>query len=235
MFYLNEAQQRSLLLQPESGMGYQLVVVITRARRSVIGVAYNAALVLELDEPNQPLLFKSFSKGIPVQASGAPVRDVRLLRRDSAAFRTLRVGEARAAYALRGIAAGDAPVAVTKAGELFARFGAGGGDRRVRPDGSLAPGSFATTEADARHVRSGKETPARYALPQPGPVGHLFTIKPVAATLIQYGTAQPAHGQPGGGVEVIFTEGTTPRTVTGPELLPRRWQSRGQWSPAGPA
>jgi len=222
MFFLNEAQQQSLLLLPESGPGYQLVEVTTMARRPVLGVAYNAELVLEPDEPNQPLLFKLFSKGLPVQASGAPVREVRLLPRDSDAFRALRVGEARAAYAARDIAAGDAPVAVTKAGEVFMRFSVCAGDRRVRPDGSLAPGSFATTAEDAGHVRSAKETLERYALPHPGPPGYLFTLKPVATTLVQYGTAQPAHGQPGGGVEVIFTEGTTPRTVTGPELLPRR-------------
>jgi hypothetical protein len=102
------------------------------------------------------------------------------------------------------------------------RFSVCGRDRRVRPDGSLAPGSFATTADDAAQVRAAKATPARYALPHPGPVGFCFTIRPVPTTLIQYGIAQPAHGQPGGGVEVILTEGTTLRTVTGPESLPRR-------------
>jgi hypothetical protein len=222
MFFLNEAQAQSLLLQPETGLGFQLVEIITRAGRPVAGVAYNAELVLEGDEPNQPLLFKSFTKGIPVQASGAPVREVRLLPRDSAAFRALMVGEARAPYATKGVAAGAAPVAVTQAGEIFVRFSAGAADRRIRPDGSLVPGSFATTAADAGLVRSGRETPVRYALPHPGPIRHYFTVWPAALTLLQYGTAQPAYGQPGGGVEVIFTEGTTPRTVTGPELLPPR-------------
>jgi len=226
MFYLNEAQQQSLLLQPESGLGYQLVEITTMARRRVLGVAYNAELVFEPDEGNQPLLFKSFSKGIPVQASGAPVREVRLLPRDSAAFRDLLVGEARATYATQGLAAADAPVVGTVAGEVFVRFSVCARDRRVRPDGSLAPGSFATTADDAALVRAAKEILGRYALPHPGPVGFNFIIRPVPTTLIQYGIARPAHGRAGGGVEVIFTEGTTLRTVTGPESIEQGAGSR---------
>jgi hypothetical protein len=219
MFYLNDAQRQSLLLLPESGLGYQLVEIATMARSRVVGVAYNAELVFEPDEGNQALLFKSFSKGIPVQVNGAPVREVGLLPRDSAAFRALQVGEPRATYATKGLAAAAAPVVGALPGEVFVRFSACARDHRVRPDGSLAPGSFATTADDAARVRAAKETLGRYALPHPGPTGYFFTIRPVPATLVQYGVAQPAHGRPGGGVEVIFTEGTTLRTVTGPERL----------------
>jgi hypothetical protein len=57
-------------------------------------------------------------------------------------------------------------------------------------------------------------------LPNPAPAVNVFTIKPVTATPIQVGIAQPAYGQPGGGIEVIFPTGTTLRTVTGPDKIP---------------
>jgi hypothetical protein len=90
----------------------------------------------------------------------------------------------------------------------------------VQPDGSLSPGSYATTEEDAKNVKTGKEAVARYALPNPEPASYKFTICPDRDTVIQYGIVQPAYGQPGGGVEVLFKEGTQPRTVTGPEKIP---------------
>lgn len=84
----------------------------------------------------------------------------------------------------------------------------------------LLPGTYATTEADARNVKSGTDAVARYALPNPAPASCRFTITPRKDTPVQYGVVQPAHGQPGGGIEVIFTTGTQPRTVTGPDKIP---------------
>lgn len=220
MYYLNEAQQQSLIHQPETGMGYQLVELTNMSFRRVVSVAYNAELVLEKDEPDQRAYFQAFARGISMRTYGAPVREVKVLLRDSVEYRAFMVGEARATYATKGGPAKEAPVEATKHGEVFKRFSAYENDRRIRPDGSLEPGTFATTEEDARHVRTGKEAVARYALPNPDPAVNVFTIKPGSATSIQYGIAQPAHGQPGGGVEVIFTAGTTPRTVTGPDKIP---------------
>jgi hypothetical protein len=44
----------------------------------------------------------------------------------------------------------------------------------------------------------------------------VFTGRPDKDTEIQRGVVEPAFGQPGGGVEVIFPKGTQPSTVTGP-------------------
>ncbi len=79
---------------------------------------------------------------------------------------------------------------------------------------------YATTEEDAKNVRTGKEAVARHALPKPAPASNVFTIKPRKDTVIQRGIVEPAYGQPGGGVEVIFTDGTQAGTVTGPEKIP---------------
>lgn len=217
MYFLNGPQQHYLLLQPETGMGYQLVEITTTAKKRLVGVAYNAELVLQKDDPIQRPLFQAFALGADLSGQAKAVLEVRLLDAGSRDYRRLMVGESRAPYATEHQAAGAAPVVTTKAGEVFVRFSASAHDRRIRANGSLFPGSFVTTAADAARVHGAKEIRARYALPQPGPLGHVFTIKPAAQTLVQYGTAQPAHGQPGGGVEVIFTEGTTPHTVTGPE------------------
>lgn len=220
MYYLNEAQQRSLLSQPETGMGYQLVELTTLTFRKVVGVAYNAEVVLERNEPEQRRLFLALASGILLKSHGQAVREVRLLSSASAEFRAFMLSEPKAAYALAHGPAKDAPVVPTKAGEVFKRFSAYANDHRIEADGSLKPGTYATTEADARQVRTGKEAVARYALPNPEPAVNVFTIRPVAATAIQYGIVQAAYGQPGGGVEVIFTNGTTARTVTGPDKIP---------------
>lgn len=220
MYYLDEAQQRSLIHQPETGMGYQLVELTTMAFRKVVGIAYNAEIVLEKDEPEQRAFFRHLALGTHLKSYGQAVREVRLLTPGSVEYRAFMLGETRGAYAAARGPAKDAPVEATKQGEVFKRFSAYENDRRIRANGSLEPGTYATTEEDARRVRTGKDAVARYALPNPEPAVNVFTIKPAAATAIQYGVAQPAYGQPGGGAEVIFTNGTTARTVTGPDKIP---------------
>jgi len=128
--------------------------------------------------------------------------------------------ESFASYRSKGRPAKDAPVERTKENEVFKRFSAYEKDNRVTSDGRLLPGTYATTEEDAKNVRTGKEAVARYALPNPKPASEVWTIKPWKDTLIQYGIVQPANGQPGGGVEVLFRDGTHLGTVTGPEKIP---------------
>jgi hypothetical protein len=108
----------------------------------------------------------------------------------------------------------------TKEGEVLKRFVAYANDVRLRADGSWRPGTFATTEEDAKNVKTGTEAVARYALPNPAPASYVFTGKPKKDTVIQRGTAAPAYGQPGGGAEVYFKDGTQPKTVTGPDKIP---------------
>ena len=86
--------------------------------------------------------------------------------------------------------------------------------------GGLVPGTYATTEEDAKHVKTGRDAVKRYALPNPAPAVHVFTIAPPVKTKLKCGVAQPAYGQPGGGVEVIFVNGSPDNTVTGPAQIP---------------
>jgi hypothetical protein len=80
----------------------------------------------------------------------------------------------------------------------------------------LLPGTYATTEDDAKNVKPGKEAVARYALPNPDRASYVFTIRLKKDTDVQRGIVEPANYQPGGGVEIIFTNGATAGTVTLP-------------------
>jgi hypothetical protein len=95
-------------------------------------------------------------------------------------------------------------------------------DRRITADGGLLPGTYATTEADAKNVKTGLEAVARYALPNPKPAVYVFTVKPLKDTPIQRGIVEPEFGQPGKGVEVLFYDGTAPKTVTDRCTIPER-------------
>jgi hypothetical protein len=118
-------------------------------------------------------------------------------------------------------AAEDAPITLTASGEIFVRFCAYAADRRVTPGWGLKAGTFATTKGDAdANVRTGTDAVARYALPNSKPASNKFTITPAKDEELQRGTVQPANGQPGGGVEVIFVKGLPDRTVSGPVTIP---------------
>jgi hypothetical protein len=100
-------------------------------------------------------------------------------------------------------------------GEVFIRFSAYENDRRVTANRGLEPGTYATTLADAEVcIEKGEDPIARYALPSLESPKYAFRITPPDKTAIQGGTVEPANGQPGGGAETIFPEGTPANTVS---------------------
>jgi hypothetical protein len=117
-------------------------------------------------------------------------------------------------------AAKDAPITLTNAGEVFKRFSAYENDFRITEKRGLVAGTFATTAEDAENVKTGRDAVSRYALENKQSANKRFTINPVKDTSLQRGVVQPAYGEPGGGVEVIFVNGTGDYTVSGPDLLP---------------
>ena len=222
MHSLTESQQDYLLNQPESGMGYQFVDVVTEADGHLAAVAYNAELVLATNEPDHQALLEAYAKRSSFHgAQGSGVREITVLSREAYAARMSAGGGAPGTPGVKAGLAKDAPMGATKSGEVFKRFTAFKTDRRLRLYGGYTPGTYATTEEDARNIRTGQEAVARSALPNPAPAVHVFTIAPSPDTKIQSGIVAAAHGQPGGGVEVIFTQGTTARTVSGPTRIPR--------------
>ncbi len=218
MFRLTDAQMRDLLRQPETGMGYQEVEVTHRDNKTEKGIVYNAELLFEGNETQTVLKTMSYPTLLRTARSASDeIKSLRVLK----SYETRRF---LSTTTVRKAAAGpakDAPVEKTKADEVFKRFSAFENDHRITDDKGLLPGTYATTEEDAKNVKTGKDATARYALPNPDPASYRFTIKPKKDTDVQRGTVEAANGQPGGGVEVIFTNGTTANTVTlPPDKLP---------------
>ncbi len=217
MLKLTEAQTRSLLAQPETGMGYQEVEATLRNNTVEKGIVYNAELMFEGTESRSILKLSSYPTVLKVaRSAGDEIKSLRVIRTREGLKSLSTTRDAPGAVKKSAGPAKDAPVEKTKADEVFKRFSAYPNDRRVAADNSLVPGSFATTEDDAKNVKTGKEAVARYALANPEPASYVHTIKPKKDTDVQRGIVEPANGQPGGGVEVIFTSGTTADTVTMP-------------------
>ena len=96
----------------------------------------------------------------------------------------------------------------------------------MQSDGSWSEGTYATTEEDAKNVKTGKEAVARYALPNPDPASYVYKCRPKQDLEIQRGIVEPAFEQPGGGVEVIFPKGTNANSVAlPPEKIKDEWSS----------
>ena len=93
-------------------------------------------------------------------------------------------------------------------------------DFRITDKRGLKPGTFGTTEEDAKQVHTGREAISRYALENKQSANKRFTIRPPGNTPLQEGIVQPAYGEPGGGVEVIFVNGTPDGTVSMPDTIP---------------
>jgi hypothetical protein len=223
MELLNEEQQRELIAQPESGMGYQNLVVQMRNGEVRYGTAFNAEFLLysgepphaleKISEPGQRLLMLERKE----VGLGEEIRSLKVLQRE--ADLSTRVRESNSSTQSSS-GASEAPVEELQDEENFKRFSAYANDRRVTPSGALVPGTYATTEADAKHVKTGRDAVKRYALPNPKPAVYVFTIDPPLRTKLKRGVAQPAYGQQGGGVEVIFVNGSPDKTVTGPAQIP---------------
>lgn len=206
-----------LLKQPESGMGFQRVEVTREDGGTAFGVVFNAELLALDAEKTETMTARSF--GIAAAAAHTTAGRIGSIRVIGGSSRYASVRERSATSSYVGEAK-DAPIEQTKTGDVFKRFSAYENDRRVQPDGSLLPGTFATTKEDARNVRTGRDAVSRYSLPNPEPASWVFTSAPESGTSIRRGIAAPANGQPGGGVEVIFEDGTQPATTTGPERIP---------------
>ena len=220
MVKLLPGQVESLIVQPESGMGYQTVEVLykmyePRLRR---GTVYNAELLMWEEEPSTML-----SEAYETLIEKASDSEARLIKSIRVISPPKVAAESIAEKFLRrvlGEPATEGEPRQTKEGEVFARFTAYKNDRRITSGKGLTAGTYATTEADAKNIKTGSEAVERYALPDPKPAVYRYTVKPGKDTIYREGVVQPAYGRKGGGVEVIFDRGTDDKTVTGPAVLP---------------
>jgi hypothetical protein len=222
MELLNKDRQKELLAQPESGMGYQTVDVVMRKGENLRGTVFNTEYLLYSGEP-VGLLAKLANPSERLQmlvnkevGSGEEIVELKVVTTKANA-----PGLVRESDEPQTTGASEATEEGSKNDEEFRRFCAFANDRRVTSTGGLSPGTYATTAADAKQVKTGSDAVRRYALPNPMPAVYKFTIKPPAQTPLKRGIVQPAYRQPGGGVEVLFVNGSPPNTVTSsPPPLP---------------
>jgi hypothetical protein len=211
MIKLLASQIRSLIDQPESGMGYQTVEVEYQTTKKKATV-YNAELLMLEHEP-RTMLVEAFETLIN-KASVSEAQFIKSIRVVSPPKVAVESITAKYLKELQGAPATEGDSRKTKEGEVFARFTAYKNDRRITPNKGLMPGTYATTEADAKNVKTGSDAVERYALPDPMPAIYRYKIEPRKDTTYRQGVVQPAYKHKGGGVEVIFYNGTDDKTVT---------------------
>ena len=69
-----------MLKQPESGMGFQVVEVITKEDKQKRGVVYNAELLLLEEEPRQVMLASAFNSLLErAENSLFSIKDIRVV------------------------------------------------------------------------------------------------------------------------------------------------------------
>lgn len=199
-----------MIHMPETGMGYQIVTATYRDHSRRDAIVLNCSLIEPIIGDAQQLIkallnedLQSFEK----RASYAEdILDVNL-RNLPMMFKAVQFDET--------LSAQNASISHSRQDELFIRFSAFLNDRRITSDGGLLSGTFATTDQDAQFcVKKRIDPRARYALPNPNPVRYAFQIEPPAMTSLKRGIVQPANNQPGGGVEVIFINGSPAHSVT---------------------
>lgn len=217
MIKLSASQITRLIDQPESGMGYQTVEVEyqTRIHKAVV---YNAELLMWEQEP-RTILVEAYDT-LTKRASVSEAQFIKSIRVVSPPRVVTESVAEKLLKEIQGRPAIEGELRQTKKGDVFARFTAYNNDRRITPNKGLTPGTYATTEADAKNVMTGSEAVERYALPNPKPAIYRYKIDPHKDTIYRQGVVQRAFGHKGGGVEVIFDNGTDPNTVTGPVVLP---------------
>ena len=209
-------------------MGYQKVRAMLENGRSVEGIVANTQVFMTDIEKASDTLYRDWER-ILEEARRSPhqVRSLQIIKRSVASLRGVRmiVANAKKSLLLESFAtvgpAKDAPITLTAEGEIFKRFSAYANDRRVTTGHGLTPGTFATTKEDAEaFVKTGADAVRRYALENKTPASNVFRIEAPKSTDLQRGIVQPAYGEPGGGVEVIFVNGSPDGTVTGPVSIP---------------
>lgn len=221
MIKLIQQHSEELLSQPESGMGFQIV----RARwipsmmnnKVIEGVCFNAELFVqdyELVKIPKSLNYEILIEGIENKTefmqnftvlSSSAIRKNNLLNEMIGAKHFTEMLDRS-----------------SKKDEVFKRFSAYKNDNRVTPNRGLYSGTYTTTEKDSTVVPSGLSAVGRYALPNFWPAKYVFDITPSQDTKIKCGTVRPAFNQAGGGVEILFVDGTGPSTVSNPDEISER-------------
>ena len=226
--------QLSLSAQPEYGMGSQYGYVCLSTGGTALGYILNGASFATKDELTTLSPVELARAESAALISRLTITHAFLISRSIESLKNVRrvhMALANCAHKSADVAAlsaacrssqgaKDAPITITAIGDIFKRFSAYANDFRITEKRGLKPGTFATTAEDALYVHTGREAVSRYALENKQSANKRFTITPPGNTRVQEGMVQPAYNEVGGGVEVIFVDGTGDRTVSMPEIIP---------------
>jgi hypothetical protein len=211
-FRLSRSQEIDLLNQPETGMGYQIVVAnktgsYTREKFLVL----NSELVIEMNGFETQMINFLVSTGIQnfkTRAEIISLNSITVLNEKQ--FRN-QASEPKSENEKGAL---DNPIESADGKEIFVRLSAFDDDKRIdKINKCLRAGSFTTTENDYIVCKYMDDDPVeRYALPNNDEIKFAFYIKPIISDTLQKGIVQPANGKRGGGKEVYFARGTTQGT-----------------------
>lgn len=212
-YKLTYEQMNGLLEKPETGMGYQYVEASMHDYSSLRGIVLNAEVFIPENRIDKIIgvSFHKYTSILNEAEQSGYIRRLNIISKSN-----LHLGETRHFTKASKSPASESGISYSQKNDVFKRFSPFLNDHRVNSDGSLKQGSYATTEADARNVTTGIQATLRYALPSDDPAIYVFTIIPPEMTPVRIGQVEPANGKPGGGVEVLFEQGSPKNTVTGP-------------------
>lgn len=220
MYCVPNRLSEGLVQLPESGMGYQLVRVLSKGD-GVRFVILNAEWAIAAganwrpvdDADICPLGYNDHTGGPQVRADGPANRmNAPVAIREAEPF-PYALGELKVeSHGSFAAVSGD---------EVFYRYSAFANDRRLRGGAGVIPaGTYLTSQRDTHFAESGLGAVARYALPNPAPAVFRFAIGVPTGTVLMCGTASPSFGQSGGGVELRTDEAIDDARVYDPEILP---------------
>ena len=214
MIKISSNIQSKLLSLPESGMGYQIVEATFSDRSKKEAIVFNATIAEPTNNRSVDQIFKSlrtesFDSMYKSASVSYDIVDVRL-KEDKGIFKSARkriLDEAKGAE--------SSAIDYTEKSEYFIRFSHYEDDKRIdKVNKKVLPGTYATTFEDAKYCLENNIDPrVRYALPNNLKIEYAFHITPEENTQIKRGTVEPANDQPGGGEEVIFSNGTNNNSV----------------------
>lgn len=216
-YRLSANQISELIAQPETGMGYQYVEATMKTYASMKGVVLNAEVFIPESKIEKIMgrRFLTYSAVLNEAEQPGDIRSLKVIHKG-----VLHLGENKSFTKSSSSPASEAAISWTEKDKIFKRYSPYKNDHRITEEGGLFPGTYSTTEEDARNVKTGTEATLRYALPSDEPAIYVFTIKPPEKTAVRIGVVQSANGKPGGGVEVLFNNGSPDKTVTGPNTIP---------------
>jgi hypothetical protein len=220
MIYKIYSQDAETLLEnPETGMGYQIVNASQYNRTQIRKfVVYNTNLAVEIDSEFQINRRKIINEGYKsvLQSATELMLETDSIKvfEQSSVREFVAMSESKKTYNKRhsgGKGATDNPKEYANGNEYFVRISAYEDDKRIDFEKMrLKSGSFTTTLTDYNDCISTNDDPIdRYALPNDEKIKWSFYIKPKTIDTLQRGIVQPAFNHAGGGIEAYFEKGTS--------------------------